>query len=218
MSTRTENRPPVRTDHPQDPHPAQRAEPKAGLSLAQTIGGSLAAATAAALGSRLGVVGTITGAAVVSVIASVAGALYTTSLRHTGQRVSTVLRTARSDRPGRPSVVRPVPRPVRLPTRRVLVGALTVFVLAGVGVTAVEALSGRSLDGTAGGTTVGDTVDQPASRSTGGSTGGPVTTPTPTPTSSATPSATPSTTTPRPSTTPSLSPAPPVSAQRVAQR
>ena len=57
------------------------------LSATQLIGGSLAAATAAALGSRLGVVGTIVGAALVSVVSAVAGALYTQSLRRTQELI-----------------------------------------------------------------------------------------------------------------------------------
>ena len=40
----------------------------------------MAAATAAALGSRLGVVGTIAGAAVLSVVSAIAASLYTTSM------------------------------------------------------------------------------------------------------------------------------------------
>ncbi|PRZ42748.1 hypothetical protein CLV47_10494 [Antricoccus suffuscus] len=62
-----------------EPKPAKKFD----LSLTQVIGGSLAAATAAALGSQLGVAGTIIGAAVISVISAVAASLYTTSLRHT---------------------------------------------------------------------------------------------------------------------------------------
>ena len=45
------------------------------LSLTQLLGGSAAAATAAA-GSRLGVVGTIAGAAVLSLVSAIAASLY----------------------------------------------------------------------------------------------------------------------------------------------
>ncbi|MDQ6642174.1 MAG: hypothetical protein M3Y66_06745, partial [Actinomycetota bacterium] len=62
-------------------------KPLLDLSLTQLIGGSAAAATAAALGSRLGVVGTIVGAALVSVISAIAGAVYTQSLRRTREMV-----------------------------------------------------------------------------------------------------------------------------------
>jgi hypothetical protein len=71
------------------------------LSLAQIVGGALAAMTAASLGSRLGVAGTIVGAALASIVAAVAGALYTASLRHTQHRVKTVFtgRIAEADGP-----------------------------------------------------------------------------------------------------------------------
>lgn len=61
----------------------EAAVPKArllDLSLTQVLGGSLAAATAAFLGSRLGVVGTIAGASVGSVITATAANLYTNSM------------------------------------------------------------------------------------------------------------------------------------------
>ena len=63
---------------------------KIDLSMSQTLGGALAAMTAAALGSRLGVGGTIIGAAVASIIAGVAGAFYTASLRTGRDKVKTV--------------------------------------------------------------------------------------------------------------------------------
>lgn len=62
------------------------AETKAsatGLTLPQIIAGALAAATAAILGSFLGVIGTIGGAAVASVISTVGSALYQKSLERT---------------------------------------------------------------------------------------------------------------------------------------
>ena len=67
----------------EDSKEQQKPAKKIDLSLTQVIGGSLAAATAAALGSKIGVAGTIIGAAVVSVISAVAASLYTTSLRRT---------------------------------------------------------------------------------------------------------------------------------------
>jgi len=62
------------------------------LSLTQVAGGALAAMTAAALGSTLGVAGTIAGAALASVVAGVAGSLYTASLRTGREKVRTVFR------------------------------------------------------------------------------------------------------------------------------
>lgn len=111
------------------------------LSFSQIVGGSLAAATAAALGSRLGLVGTIAGAAVISIVSAVAASLYTNSLRRTRQSMLTALRSVVRERR--------VPRLGRtLGGRRVLLGALTVFAMAAAAVTAVELGSGRSLAGT----------------------------------------------------------------------
>jgi hypothetical protein len=54
--------------------------PKLGLSGPQIIGGALAAASAAVAASWLGVAGTVLGAVVVSLVASIGSALYTHSL------------------------------------------------------------------------------------------------------------------------------------------
>ncbi len=90
------------------------------LSFSQIVGGSLAAATAAALGSRLGLVGTIAGAAVISVVSAVAASFYTNSLRRTRQSMLTALRSVVRERR--------VPRlGPALIGRRVLLGAATVF-------------------------------------------------------------------------------------------
>src|SRR6478735_6181158 len=67
------------------------------LSLTQVVGGALAAMTAAALGSTLGVAGTIAGAAFASVIAGVAGSLYTASIRTGRDKVRTVFRSQSPD-------------------------------------------------------------------------------------------------------------------------
>jgi len=53
------------------------------LSVPQILGGALAAATAAVVGSRLGVAGTVAGAALASIVAAVGSAVYTASLRRT---------------------------------------------------------------------------------------------------------------------------------------
>jgi len=67
------------------------------LSMTQVAGGALAAMTAAALGSTLGVAGTIAGAALASVVAGVAGSLYTASLRTGREKVRTVFRGQSTD-------------------------------------------------------------------------------------------------------------------------
>lgn len=67
--------------------PAQPRERKFELSVPQIVAGALAAASAAVASSWLGVAGTVVGAAIVSVIASVASALY----KHPLERSSRVL-------------------------------------------------------------------------------------------------------------------------------
>jgi hypothetical protein len=65
--------------------------PRLDLSAAQVTGGALAAVTSAVAGSTLGVNGTVAGAAVGSVVATVGGELYTHSLRRTHQSVRGVV-------------------------------------------------------------------------------------------------------------------------------
>lgn len=86
-------KPPTEPDQPVGEQ-AEESKKKLELSLSQVIGGALAAMTAAALGSTLGVAGTIIGAALASVVAGVAGALYTASLRTGHEKVRTVFRGA----------------------------------------------------------------------------------------------------------------------------
>lgn len=142
-------------------------KPKLDLSLTQTLGGALAAMTAAALGSRLGVAGTIVGAAVASIIAAVAGSLYTASLRHTREKVKTVWsgHVAGSGTPTSVDVVSsvsdwdlpdaasapqqpaaPGPR-ASLPWKGVLTGAIAAFAIAIVALTGFELLSGSAISG-----------------------------------------------------------------------
>lgn len=80
--------------------PAEKPAPKRilDLSATQLTGGALAAMTSAVIGARLGVAGTILGAAVGSVVAGVAGSLYTTSLRRTKDKITEVI-VGRSDDP-----------------------------------------------------------------------------------------------------------------------
>ncbi|MDN5763079.1 MAG: hypothetical protein L0H41_12280, partial [Microlunatus sp.] len=60
------------------------------LSGTQLVGGVLAASTAAAIGARLGVAGTILGAALSSLVLGVAGSIYTASLRHTKHKLGSM--------------------------------------------------------------------------------------------------------------------------------
>lgn len=176
-----------------DPHQRSRLD----LSPVQVAGGALAAMTAAGLGSRLGAEGTLIGAALASVVAAVAGALYTASLR----RTTAVIRGVVGGRRPRPAAaeVRPTPEPsgstappdtgsrtARTSRRRALilssvVGAVAIFALAGVALTLYEAIAGRALSG-GDGTTISQ-VQQ------GGSPGRPAEQQPVSPTDSAEPSA-----------------------------
>lgn len=102
MSTDLHPRPSPSSPPEADPKPA-----KTGLSLTQLIGGALAAMTSAALGSRLSVAGTVVGAALASIVAAVAGAMYTASLRRTRDQVNKVITTRL--RNGTPAAVETVP-------------------------------------------------------------------------------------------------------------
>ncbi|WP_262852006.1 hypothetical protein [Mumia quercus] len=84
-----------------------------GVSSSQVVGGALAAMTAAVAGSWLGVAGTLIGAAVGSVVATIAGTVYTNSLRKSrrlAEAARLTTRAALANRavtPGRPTVVMP---------------------------------------------------------------------------------------------------------------
>src|SRR3954453_21908383 len=87
---RAPNNPNLNTSTTSDP--VEEKKKVFDLSLTQVAGGALAAMTAAALGSTLGVAGTIAGAALASVVAGVAGSLYTASLRTGREKVRTGFR------------------------------------------------------------------------------------------------------------------------------
>jgi hypothetical protein len=160
-----------------DPEITQERKRWLDLSLAQVVGGALAAMTAAGLGSRLSPAGTIVGAALASVIAAVSGALYTASLRRTRETVRAVIVRRPTDaartvsrsgqsRSGSGVAAAVVPRgrsrpagavdPSTEPSRRrklvlrSVVGALATFALAAGALTAYEALSGHALSGGSG--------------------------------------------------------------------
>lgn len=182
------------------------------FNLPQLAGGALAAVTSAALGSRLGVAGTLAGAAIGSLVAAVASTLYTKGLEHTRDGVK---RIVRRDAKGKPEVLevseggrtRPATgwrRPLAI-TGGMALTAVASFVLAMGVITGWEFGSGQSLDGT-GRTTVGQVGNGRAS-----------TKPSPTATTSASASSRPSasatttepaTTEPSPSVTPTPTPTP----------
>jgi len=144
------------TSIPEDSRPERRIQ--LDLSPAQVAGGALAAATAAALSSGLGVAGTIAGAAVISLVTAVAGTLYTQSLRRTRThvRAAAALVTARRGGigPG-PAAAQPAGR-IALRPRRLVAGGLVVFCLAVAGITGFELITGHPLSGGAAGTTLGE--------------------------------------------------------------
>jgi hypothetical protein len=142
------------------------------LSVSQILGGALAAMTAAALGAQLSVAGTLVGAALASIIAAVAGSLYTASLRRTRDKVKTVFWTGQPNEVDEPTVIDIVadneghitgqrshlvepessvepspPRRPKLNWKRVAVAALAAFGIAAVALTTFELVTGHALSG-----------------------------------------------------------------------
>lgn len=184
------------------------------FNLPQIAGGALAAVTAAALGSQLGVAGTLAGAAVASVVAGVASTLYTRGFERTRDGVKkivlgddgnveviTVVEDASpTSAAGTASSAMPSRKrskwqhPVTMIAGMALTAAVTFVVAMGV-ITGWEFTSGTTLSGKPG-TTIGQ-AKQPSTTPTATASA------TPSATQTATPSATP---TPTPSATPSATP------------
>jgi hypothetical protein len=124
--------------------------PRLQLSATQVIASALAATTATVAASYLGVAGTVIGAAVASVLTVVGNAVYSLSLRRTGQRVRTVVPVAARFVPR--GAIRP-PLPVAKPEPRRPRRSWAVFAAASAGVfvgvlavvTIVELVAGRPL-------------------------------------------------------------------------
>ena len=74
---------------------AQGGENRFGLSVIQIVASTAAAVTAALIGSRLGVAGTLTGAALASVVSGVGAAVYGHSLLVTRRKMAKALRLVR---------------------------------------------------------------------------------------------------------------------------
>lgn len=146
-----------------EPHPRSRFK-LLDLSLTQLLGGSMAAATAAALGSRLGVVGTIAGAAVLSVVSAIAANVYTTSMARAKDAV-VLVRSRRGTDSLQVEVVRERwwRRADRTTTRRVLATTAAVFAVAAAFLTGLQLATGAQVTGTnlGGRTTAGAVVDSP---------------------------------------------------------
>lgn len=110
------------------------------LRVSKLLAGGLAAISGAVLASRLGVEGTLTGAALTSIFVAVATALYSRSLTLAQGRMRRVLvrRAGDAADTGEPGA-----RPIRW--QRVAVAAAVVFAIAVGAITAVEAVAGQPL-------------------------------------------------------------------------
>jgi hypothetical protein len=183
------------------------------VSWFQVAASVLAAVTAAWIASRLGVAGTLIGAALGSFVVTISTAFYSRTLDHgrtlliqtergtvierhveEGEVRAALDEAADVDSPARGA--RFVDDRPRLHWKTIIVTAVVVLALALAAISTYELVSGRTLDGS-GGTTIGDTF--------GGSKGDPR--PFPSATVSTTPT-TPPTTTPAPTPTDTTSPTP----------
>lgn len=227
MSTTDQRPTPSEQREPEAPDPRTPSKAKIDLSLTQVVGGALAAMTAAFLGSRLSLAGTVAGAAVASIVAAVASNVYTASLQTTREKVRTVFRGRVADSgvpvtvesaddtfswsnaqpPAARTTTPPPPVQRRLRWQSVVVGALTVFALAGALLTGLELASGHSLSG-GNGTTISQVAEQkpvadPTSHPTSSATASPSSSatdsPEPSASASSEPTATASATEPTPS-------------------
>lgn len=144
-----------------------------GLSLPQLLGGAGAAVSSAVVASYLGVAGTLIGAALGSIVSTVSAALYTNWAETAHGRLPTARRVAVIDGSRRGDSSEPVPSTARGPVvitagragrkrrlRRLIAGAVAVFVLAIGVVTAIELGLGHPVSGQEqrGGTSIGNVV------------------------------------------------------------
>ncbi|MCI2422600.1 hypothetical protein MOQ72_34745 [Saccharopolyspora sp. K220] len=90
----------------QDSDETEKKPKKLDLSPPQVAGAALASVTAAFLGSRLGVAGTVVGAGLTSVVITVGGALYQRSLENAKQKAAEVAAKASEKRSKRTEVAR----------------------------------------------------------------------------------------------------------------
>lgn len=165
---------PENQTEPDDTRPRRRRVLE--VSFVQLCAGALAAMTSAVIGSRLGVSGTVIGAAVGSLVAGITGSVFTASLKHGGQVISRTpialkvapalavrerptaqLPAAAAVPPGVPTratleheALRARPAPRRRAWKPVLATTAAAFLLAGFGITAVELATGHSLSGREG--------------------------------------------------------------------
>ena len=180
----------------------------AGIDIVKLVAGTLAAVSAAVVGSFLGVAGTLVGAAVASLIGTLGTELYArslnrgyTRLRHTDAGPAVPPEPAPDPTPTTTGTVYARRRP---PWKRVALVAAAVFVLAIGAVSAVELVAGRSISSMFGNASGGGTTISSVGRKAA-----PTPKPTHTPSPAATtPSAGPSAATSAPPAGPSQRPAP----------
>lgn len=173
-----------------DDHGPRRLE----LSLTQLLAGAAAAASGAWFASRLGVAGTVVGAALVSSVVTVLSAVYAHGVRRTAERLAQ----------GRPRTAAPALPAVELEDAtgyrwgRMALVALAVFATAMVGITAVELATGQPLacafDDSACTRQTTLVPGRPQRTPAAPSTPAPSGTPTPSPSPTGTPTPSPSTT------------------------
>ncbi len=145
-------------DRPTTTPPPRASRPRLQLSATQLIASALAAVTATIAASYLGVNGTVIGAAVASVVSVIGNAVYSHSIRQTGERVRTVVPpgvrwsahgSGTEPGPQSPSPAPPatgIGAPRRVTSLRVLaVACAGVFAAVLVLVTGVELVAGRPL-------------------------------------------------------------------------
>lgn len=139
--------------------PQRSSERFFGLSTPQVAGSALAAGTSALAASFLGVGGTIIGALVGSIVATIASAVYSHSLRRAGQRLRVLRPVPVNGRaPDEPQVVAGPLRagqPRRWP--HLVIGVVAGAVIALGAITGIEAMLGHPIsDSSRSGTSVTD--------------------------------------------------------------
>ena len=183
-----------------------------GKQLTKLAAGSLAAVSAAVIGSYLGVAGTLIGAAVASVVGSLGTEIYQRSINRGAQKLQTlapafvkapaavgtpeVAAATVEDEPAHTVATDEVVEKRSGPKIRwkpVVVGAVAVFIIAMGAIFAVEAFAGKSLDSITTGTDSGrSTIGVPVGNND--STPSPAVTPSQAPSEAPAPAGTPTTT------------------------
>ncbi|MFT4295447.1 MAG: hypothetical protein QM582_08550 [Micropruina sp.] len=220
----TETKIAEKTDNRADATKTENEDKPKLFNLPQIAGGALAAVTTAAVGSRLGVAGTLAGAAIASVLAAFASTLYTKGLEHTRDGVKKIVLRDGGGKAKEVAVDEPAPARKRGWGRRtaiaggMLATAAVSFVVAMGLVTGWEFSTGQSLDGRNGTTISQVGTKKAASKPTPSASATPTASATPSATASSTPSASPTASeTPTATPTPSASETPSAAAPSTAK-